>query len=107
MSTPDNSSPFLADLHTIMEKQASAVATIQGNQGQLTVAVNRLQSDKPVPATADASTLATTDTSANAAKFGHKLLFPTYDDLEDSLPWLNRYDQFFHVQETPAMGKAF
>jgi hypothetical protein len=90
-----------------MEKQASAVATIQGNQGQLTVAVNRLQSDKPVPATADASISATTDISTNAAKFGHKLLFPTYDGLEDSLPWLNRYDQFFHVQETPAVGKVF
>jgi hypothetical protein len=119
MLTPDDTPPSteaqLADLHVIMEKLASAVTTIQGNQGQLTVVINRLQSDKlaesigdkPTSAAAVVSSSAAPDITTNATKFGHKLLFPTYDGLEDPLPWLNRCDQFFRVQETPAAGKVF
>jgi hypothetical protein len=43
------------------------------------------------------SASATPNITTNAAKFGHKLLFPTYDGLEDPLHWLNRYDQFLWV----------
>jgi hypothetical protein len=42
-----------------------------------------------------------------ASKHGHKLLFPTFDGSEDPLPWLNRCDQFFRVQETPEEAKVF
>jgi hypothetical protein len=31
----------------------------------------------------------------------HKLNFLTYDDKEDPLPWINRYEQFFRGQKTP------
>jgi hypothetical protein len=41
------------------------------------------------------------------AKYGHKLLLPTIDGTEDPLPWLNRCDQFFQIQETPEDGKVF
>jgi hypothetical protein len=119
MSTPDDTPSSteaqLADLRAIMEKLASVIATIQGNQGQLTVAVNKLQSDKlagsiddkPVSAAAAVSSSADPDITTNATKFGHKLIFPTYDGLEYPLPWLNRCDQFFRVQETPVAGKVF
>jgi hypothetical protein len=40
-------------------------------------------------------------------KYGHKLLFPTFDGTEDSLLWLNRCDHFFKVQETHEAGKVF
>jgi hypothetical protein len=71
--------------------------------------INRLQSEK-----LDTTRSATTPTApanshaiVHATKLGHKLLFPTYDGLEDPLPWLNRYDQFFWVQEMPLVGKVF
>jgi hypothetical protein len=57
----------MTDLRAIMEKLASTVATIQGNQGQLTVAVNRLQSDKLVGSISDKLASATAATSASAA----------------------------------------
>jgi hypothetical protein len=31
----------------------------------------------------------------------HKLNFPTYDDKEDPLPWINHCEQFFRGQRTP------
>ena len=36
----------------------------------------------------------------------HKLSFPTYDGKEDPLGWLNRCDQFFHIQRTPDGDKV-
>jgi hypothetical protein len=36
----------LADIHAVIDNLAASMATMQGNQGQLTVAMNRLQSDK-------------------------------------------------------------
>jgi hypothetical protein len=44
---------------------------------------------------------------ANASKFGHKFLFLTYDGVDDPLPWLNRCEQFFWVQEPLLAGKVF
>jgi hypothetical protein len=44
---------------------------------------------------------------ATVTKFGHKLLFLTYDSVDDLLPWLNRCEQFFRVQETPPVDKVF
>jgi hypothetical protein len=50
MSTPPpkakSTDEQLAELHTVINNMASSMATMQGNQGQLTVAVNRLQSSK-------------------------------------------------------------
>jgi hypothetical protein len=50
MSTPapkaKSTDEHLAELHTVINNMASSMATMQGNQGQLTVAVNRLQSSK-------------------------------------------------------------
>jgi hypothetical protein len=79
------------------------------------VAVNRLQSKKFGDVVASAAELhrgkATATDNADAitraAKHCHKLLFPTYDDAENPLPWLNHYDQFFRIQETPEAGKVF
>jgi hypothetical protein len=33
----------IADLRAVIDNMAASLATMQGNQGQLTVAVNRLQ----------------------------------------------------------------
>jgi hypothetical protein len=34
-------------------------------------------------------------------------LFPTYNGSEDPLSWLNRCEQFFHIQKTEEAGKVF
>jgi hypothetical protein len=79
---------------------------MQGNQGQLTVAVNRLQSEKIV--VGDGRQLQSSrDPAISAARHGHKLLFPTYDGTKDPLPWLNRCEQFFRIQSTEEAGKVF
>jgi hypothetical protein len=70
------------------------------------MAVNRLQSDQHMPS-ASRSTPAPRRDSPATAKYGHKLLFPTFDGTEDPLPWLNRCDQLFKIQETPEDGKVF
>jgi hypothetical protein len=87
-----------------VEQLKASFATLQGNQGQLTVAVNRLQSEKLGDVDASASrpttkttAIGTSDTVAHAAKHGHKLLVPTFDDFKDPLPWLNQCGQFFCI----------
>jgi hypothetical protein len=72
----------------------------------LTVAVNRLQSDK-IAAPGDGSGPSHQDPIATAARHGHKLLFPTYDGKDDPLPWLNRCGQFFRIQAAEDAGKVF
>jgi hypothetical protein len=47
------------------------------------------------------------DPITNATRRGHKLLFSTYTDADDLLPWLNRCDQFFHIQNTEDTDKVF
>jgi hypothetical protein len=49
-TTPSNKSVAeqIADLRAVIDNMAASLATMQGNQGQLTVAVNRLQSEKIV-----------------------------------------------------------
>jgi hypothetical protein len=96
-------------------KIADSLTTLQGNQGKLIVAVNKLQSEKisntvieKGSSSAGQTVLANTgDAIAHAAWHGHKLLFPIFDGLEDPLPWLNRCDQFFRIQETPEVVKVF
>ena len=79
--------------------------TIQGNQAQLTVAVNHLQTQKlgefsgtKEPPGGD---------STMVFKQGHKLVFPTYDGSEDPLPWLNRCEQYFNIQKMPDGGRVW
>jgi hypothetical protein len=84
----------------------ASLATMQGNQGQLTVAINRLQSEKIVVGD-DRHPQTSRDPAILAARHGHKLLFPTYDGTEDPLPWLNRCEQFFCIQSTEEAGKVF
>jgi hypothetical protein len=94
---------------------ADSLATLQGNQGQLTVAVNRLQSEKigmtinerGRSSAGQPASDGTGDAIAHAARHDHKLLFPTFDGSEDPLPWLNRCDQFFRIQGTLEAGKVF
>jgi hypothetical protein len=96
----------IVDLRAVIDNLAASMATMQGNQGQLTVAVNRLQSEKIV--VGDGYDLqASRDPIASAARHGHKLMFPTYDGSEDPLPWLNRCEQFFRIQKTEEAGKVF
>jgi hypothetical protein len=98
-----------------INKMSDSLATLQGNQGQLTVAVNRLQSEqlddinthKGSPSVGTTVSVGTGDAVAHAARHGHKLLFPTFDGSKDPLPWLNQCDQFFRIQETPEAGKVF
>jgi hypothetical protein len=111
MSTPPppkakSTDEQLADIRAVIDNMAASMATMQGNQGQLTVAVNRLQSDKLV-ATGECSGSSHQDPNAMAARHGHKLLFPTYGGKEDPLPWLNRCGQFFQIQATEDAEKVF
>jgi hypothetical protein len=62
---------------------------VQGNQGQLTVAVNWLQSEKLLSSEKTGAS-STENTVTHATRHGHKLLFPTFDGTDDPLPWLNR-----------------
>jgi hypothetical protein len=79
------------------------------------VAVNRLQSSKigdgdtstMAPRHGKATSADNADVITHATNHGHKLLLPTYDGTEDPLLWLNRCDQFFHIQETPDANKVF
>jgi hypothetical protein len=96
----------IADLHAVIDNMAVSLATMQGNQDQLTVAVNRLQSEKIVVGD-DRHPQTSRDPAISAAHHGHKLLFPTYDGTEDPLPWLNRCEQFFRIQSTEEAGKVF
>jgi hypothetical protein len=52
MSSPPSKTKItdvqFAELRVVIDNMAASMATIQGNQGQLTVAINRLQSDKLV-----------------------------------------------------------
>jgi hypothetical protein len=96
----------IADLRTVIDNMAASMATMQGNQSQLTVAVNRLQSKKIIVGD-DRNPQTSHDPVISAARHGHKLLFPTYDGTEDLLPWLNRCEQFFRIQSTEEAGKVF
>jgi hypothetical protein len=96
----------IADLRAVIDNMAASLATMQENQGQLTVAVNRLQSEKIVVGD-DRHPQTSRDPAISAARHGHKLLFPTYDGTEDPLPWLNRCEQFFRIQSTEEAGKVF
>jgi hypothetical protein len=74
----------IAYLRAVIDNLVASMATMQGNQGQLTVAVNRLQSKKIV--VGDGRDLQVShDPIASAARHDHKLLFPTYDGSEDPL----------------------
>jgi hypothetical protein len=79
----------IADLRAVIDNMAASLTTMQGNQGQLTVAVNRLQSEKIVVSD-DRQPQTSRDPAISAARHSHTLLFPTYDGTEDPLPWLNR-----------------
>jgi hypothetical protein len=94
----------IADLRTVIDNMAASMATMQGNQGQLIVAINRLQSKIIV---GDDNPQTNRDPVVSVARHGHKLLFPTYDRTEDPLPWLNRCEQFFRVQKTEDVGGVF
>jgi hypothetical protein len=96
----------LAELRAVVDKITASLATVQGNQGQLTVAVNRLQSEKLL-SSEKISASSTRDVVTHATCHTHKLLFLTFDGTEDPLPWLNRYEQFFHIQKTADAGKVF
>jgi hypothetical protein len=95
-----------ADLRAVIDNMAASMTTMQGNQGQLTVVVNRLQSKKIVVSD-DRNLQTSRGPVILAAHHGHKLLFPTYDGTEDPLPWLNRCEQFFRFQSTEEAGKVF
>jgi hypothetical protein len=103
---PKSTDEQIADLRTVIDNLVASMATVQGNQGQLTVAVNRLQSEKIV--IGDGHDLQVSrDPNASAACHGHKLMFPTYDGSKDALPWLNGCEQFFRIQKTEEAGKVF
>jgi hypothetical protein len=101
---PKTTDEQIAELRAVIDNMAASMATMQGNQGQLTTAINRLQSAK-VGNGSDAQP--SRDPIMSAAKHGHKLLFPTYDGTDDPLPLLNWCDQFFRIQQTQDTGKVF
>jgi hypothetical protein len=119
---PSTVKEAIGNMSAQIEKLAAAFVgiqanqeTLQGDNSQLTVAINCLQSEKlgDVAASANAphhgkaTVVNNVDAFTHAAKHSHKLLFPTYDGTENPLPWLNHCDQFFRIQETPKAGKVF
>jgi hypothetical protein len=96
----------ISELRALVDTLASSLAAVKGNQGQLTVAVNRLQSDK-LATDGDTSGQSSHDAVTTAARHDHKLLLPTYDGTEDPLSWLNQRVQFFRIQATKDAGKVF
>jgi hypothetical protein len=94
------------ELRAVINTLASSLATMKGNQSQLDVAVNRLQSDK-LQADGSTGTSTARDLIATNVRHGHKMLFSTYDGTEDPLSWLNRCKQFFRIQGTEEAGKVF
>jgi hypothetical protein len=102
---PKSAEEKIADLRVVIDNMATSMATMQGNHDQLTVAVNRLQSEKII--IGDNKQQTSHDPVVSAARHGHKLMFPTFDGIEDPLPWLNRCEQFFRVQSIEDMGKVF
>jgi hypothetical protein len=105
-SQPKTAEEQITDLRAVVDTLASSLATMKGNQSQLNVVVNHLQSDK-LQVDGSMGTSAARDPLATAARHGHKLLFPTYDGTEDPLPWLNRCEQFFRIQGTEDANKVF
>jgi hypothetical protein len=65
-----------------------------------------MQSDK-VLSTGTTEVQSSGDTIAHVVCHSHKLLILTYDGCEDPLPWLNKCNQFFHIQSTAEDGKVF
>jgi hypothetical protein len=82
----------LAELRTVVDKIAASLATVQGNKGQLTVAVNQLQNEKLLSSEKTGGS-STGDAVTHAARHSHKLLFPTFNGTDDPLSWLNRCRQ--------------
>jgi hypothetical protein len=105
-SHPKNAEEHINELCVVVDTLASSLTTMKGNQSQLNVAMNRLQSDK-LQADVSTGTSAARDPLATAARHGHKLLFPTYDGTKDPLPWLNRCEHFFLIQGTEDADKVF
>jgi hypothetical protein len=90
-TTPKPKTPEeeIMELRALVDTLASSLAAIKGNQGQLTVAVNRLQSEK-LATDGATSGQSSRDAVTTAADHDHKMLFSTYDGTEDPLSWLNR-----------------
>jgi hypothetical protein len=112
---PPSMEEVIANLSAQVEKLATAYTSVQdepttvkGDNSRLSVAVNRLQSDK-IDTSGGSAPLPRDnhDGTAQTAKYGHELLFSTFDGTDDPLQWLDRCDQFFRIQETPASGKLF
>jgi hypothetical protein len=83
-SQPRTADEQINKLRAVIDTLASSLATMEGNQSQLNVAVNRLQSDK-LQANGSTGTSAAYDPIATVARHVHKLLFLTYDGTEDPL----------------------
>jgi hypothetical protein len=63
----------IADLRAVIDNMAASMTTMQGNQSQLTMAVNWLQSKKIVVGD-DRNPQTSHDPVISAARQGHKLL---------------------------------
>lgn len=91
------------------------IKQVKTQYATLNVAVNSLQSQKmEIGASShnkgDDDGIPQSDIGGTiplAAQRVHKLAFLSYNRQEDPLPWLNRCDQFFRVQQTPEEGKVW
>jgi hypothetical protein len=96
----------IGEPHALIDTLALSLASVKGNQGQFTVAVNRLQSEK-LSTDGDKAGQSSHNPVSTTACHNHKILFPMYDWTEDPLPWLNQCTQFFRIQATEDVGKVF
>ena len=105
---------LLAELSSIKGDVSTVkndMITIKGDQSRLSVAVNRLQTDKFA---SSGSGKGPTEDDAPAsppplqlsAPPTHKLRFPKYDGVDDPLGWLHKCEQFFRKLRTPEDEKV-
>jgi len=99
-----------SEFKSTMEKLFAELTTIKGDQSRLSVAVNRLQSEK----IDDKNKEKAEDANSNhrpppppPPPTSHKLRFPSYDGAEDPLAWLHKCEQFFRAQRTAEDEKVW
>lgn len=91
---------ILAEITSVRDE----ITTIKGEQSRLTVAVNRLQSDKLASGHPGEKNDDKDDDMQKPPPLPppptHKLRFPKYDGAEDPIGWLHKCEQFFRAHRT-------
>jgi len=90
---------ILAELTSVRDE----ITTLKSDQSRLTVAVNRLQSDKHHSGSSGGDD---DKQSAPPPQPTHKLRFAKYDGTDDLIRWIHKCEQFFRAHRTPEDEKV-